>query len=323
MIEYNKKSARAWSLLGTCGAHGIAARELVESNPKVVIMTADLCSFSGLDRLKTSCPDRIYNVGIAEQNMIGIAAGLAKEGFVPFVNTYASFCTSRCADQVRVNMSYMKFPIKLIGLTAGYAVGILGATHISIEDMALMRALPNITLISPADCMETVKAMIAVSDTPDPTYIRLTGSVNTPIVYTEDYEFRIGKAIWLCRGTDVCLIATGSMVSVALEAVRMLQEDGISSSVINMHTVKPLDKDALMEANEAHRLIVTVEEHSIIGGLYGAVSEILCRLGSHKTVVPIGIEDLFVHAGSYSWQLQESGLTSANIRVKVQNFFNK
>ena len=174
MIEYNKRNIRTWSLLGPSGAHGTAAFELAETDPNVLMLTADLCFFSGLERFKDSYPDRIYNLGIAEQNMIGVAAGLAKEGFIPFANTYASFCASRCADQVRVNMSYMGLPIKLIGLTAGYGAGILGATHVSIEDISLMRALPNITVISPADCTEIIKAMLAAAKTPDPTYIRLT-----------------------------------------------------------------------------------------------------------------------------------------------------
>ncbi|MGI6653641.1 MAG: transketolase family protein [Christensenellales bacterium] len=319
MIEFNKRNVRTWSLLGPSGAHGTAALELAERNSKTLMLTADLCFFSGLERYKIAFPDRIFNVGIAEQNMIGVAAGLAKEGFIPFANTYASFCSSRCADQVRVNMSYMKLPIKLIGLTAGYGAGILGATHISVEDISIMRALPNITVISPADCTEIIKAILAAAETPDPTYIRLTGPMNTPIVYTEDYEFQIGKAITLQTGEDVCLISTGSMVAQSQKTVKLLENEGISCSVLNMHTIKPLDVDALMEANEKHRLIVTAEEHSVIGGLYGAVSECFCKEGTHKPVLPIGINDLFVCAGSYNYQMTESGLTPELMKEKIMN----
>ena len=308
MIEYNKRNIRMWSLLGPSGAHGTAAMELAESNPNVVMLTADLCFFSGLERFKAAYPDKLYNVGIAEQNMIGVAAGLAKEGFIPFANTYASFCASRCADQVRVNMSYMRLPIKLIGLTAGYGAGILGATHVSIEDVSLMRALPNITVISPADCTEIIKAVLAAAETPDPTYIRLTGPMNTPIVYKENYDFQIGKAITLQEGEDVAIIATGSMVAQSIKAAKLLEAEGISCSVINMHTLKPLDVDAVIEANKRHKLIVTAEEHSVIGGLYGAVAEVLCREGIHRPVLPVGINDLFVHAGSYNWRMAQSGL---------------
>lgn len=319
MIEYNKKNIRTWSLLGPSGAHGIAAIELAETNPDVVMLTADLCFFSGLERFKAAYPDKLYNLGIAEQNMIGVAAGLAKEGFIPFANTYASFCASRCADQVRVNMAYMNLPIKLIGLTAGYGAGILGATHVSIEDVSLMRALPNITVISPADCTEIIKAILATANTPDSTYIRLTGPMNTPIVYKEDYDFQIGRAVKIREGEDVCIIATGSMVYHAMQAAKLLESDGVSCSVMNMHTIKPLDTEAIFEANEKHKLLVTAEEHSVIGGLYGAVSECLCKEGFHKPVLPIGINDIFIHAGSYNYQMQESGLTSSIMKEKIMN----
>ncbi len=323
MIEYTKRNIRKWSLLGPSGAHGIAALELAERNPNVLMLTADLCFFSGLERFKVAYPDRLYNFGIAEQNMIGAAAGLAKEGFIPFANTYASFCTSRCADQVRVNMSYMKLPIKLIGLTAGYAAGILGATHMSVEDIAFMRALPNITIISPADCTEIIKAMLAASETDEPTYIRLTGPQNTPIVYSEDYDFQIGKAVTIQEGEDVCIIATGSMVSHAIQAAKLMENKGVSCTVLNMHTIKPLDMQAIMKASEKHRLLVTAEEHSVIGGLYGAVAEVLCKERQHKPVIPFGISDVFVHSGSYSYQMKESGLTAERIADKVIKHMNK
>ena len=321
MIEYNKVNIRTWSLLGPSGAHGTAALELAETNPKTVMLTADLCFFSGLERLKNQYPDKLYNLGIAEQNMVGVAAGLAKEGFIPFVNTYASFCASRCADQVRVNMSYMKLPIKMIGLTGGYGAGILGATHMSVEDIAYMRALPNITVISPADCTEIIKAVLAAAETPDPTYIRLTGPMNTPIVYKEDYEFKIGKAITLRKGDDIAIIASGSMVSQALRVAKLFEKEDISCSVINMHTIKPLDSEALLKANERHKLIVTIEEHSVIGGLYGAVAETLCIEKHHKPMLPIGINDLFVKAGSYGFQLSESGLEIEQIKEKIANCY--
>ena len=317
MIDYNRKTIRTWSLLGPSGAHGAAAVELAESNPRVLMLTADLCFFSGLERFKSLFPDRIINVGIAEQNMIGIAAGLAKEGFIPFANTYASFCASRCADQVRVNMSYMKLPIKLIGLTAGYGAGILGATHISIEDMGIMRALPNITVISPADCTEIVKAMIAAAQTPDPTYIRLTGPMNAPIVYKDDYDFKIGKAILMQQGEDVCIIAVGSMVYQAMRTAKLLEEHGVSCTILNMHTIKPIDQEALYRANETHKLIVTAEEHNVIGGLYSAVAEELGKSGIHKPILPIGINDLFVHAGNYDYQMAESGLNAEQIESRI------
>lgn len=322
MIEYNRRNIRTWSLLGPSGAHGIAALELAETDPKVVMLTADLCFFSGLDRFRTTYPDKLYNLGIAEQNMIGVAAGLAKEGFTPFANTYASFCASRCADQVRVNMSYMSLPIKLIGLTAGYGAGILGATHVSVEDISLMRSLPNMTVISPADCTEVIKSIMAASKTQYPTYIRLTGPMDTPVVYKKDYDFEIGRAVRIQEGTDVCIIATGSMVYHAMQTAKLLETEGVSCSILNMHTIKPLDVEAILDANEMHKLIVTAEEHSIIGGLFSAVAEVLCRGGVHKPVLPIGINDLFVHAGSYNYQMEKSGLEANIMKTKIMNIIS-
>ena len=317
MIDYSKRGIRALSLLGPSGALNTAFMDLAESNPKVMVLTADLLHFSGLERFKKVFPDRIYNLGIAEQNMIGVAAGFAKEGFIPFATTYASFAASRCADQVRVNMSYMGLPVKLIGLTAGYGAGILGATHMSIEDVALMRALPNITIISPADCVEIVKAITAAAYTSDPTYIRLTGPMNMRMVYKEDYDFQIGKPVMMQEGEDVAFIAAGSMVSQSMQVAKLLEAESISCSVINMHTIKPLDTDTVVMANNKHKLIVVAEEHNIYGGLYGAVCEVLCQMAERKPVIALGINDFFAHAGSYAYQMGESGLTVEMMKNKI------
>ena len=322
MIEYTRRNIRTWSLLGPSGAHGTAAVELAGNKSNILMLTADLCFFSGLERFRKLFPDRLINVGIAEQNMIGVAAGLAKEGFIPFANTYASFCTSRCADQVRVSMSYMKMPIKLVGLTAGYGAGILGATHMSVEDVAFMRALPNITVISPADCTEIIKSMIAASNTDCPTYIRLTGPMSTPIVYADDYDFEIGRSISLVEGEDVCIIATGSMVSKAIKVSKQLEELSISCSVLNVHTIKPLDSTAINEVSKKHKLLVVAEEHSKYGGLYSAVAELLCKIQGHPPVISIGIDDLFVKPGNYEYQMQESNLTEEFIKSKIVSFFD-
>lgn len=317
MIEITSRNTRIWSKLGPSGALGIAALELAGENPDALMLTADLSFFSGLERFKEQYPDRLYNFGIAEQNMMGAAGGLAKEGFLPFVNTYASFAASRCLDQVRVNMSYMKLPIKLVGLTAGFGAGILGATHMSIEDVAVMRSLPNITILSPADCTEIIKSILAAAKSKEPTYIRLTGPVNTPIIYKEEYKFEIGKAVELAKGEEVCLIGSGSVISEALRASEILEEKGISCSVINMHTIKPLDTSVLDRVISNHRLIVTVEEHSIFGGLGGAVAEYMAQKSKRSELEMIGIEDFFPRAGDYQYQLEQSGLKGCQISERV------
>ena len=311
-MKFSGSSIRMWSRLGSCGAYGLAAMELPELDSQMVACTADLCFYSGLERFRQKYPDRLYNVGIAEQNLVGIAAGLAKEGFHPFVSTYASFCCTRALDQVRTNMGYMQLPIRLVGLTAGLSVGILGATHMSIEDIAIMRAIPNITVISPADCTETVKATLALAEYNQPVYLRLTGGMNAPIVYQEDYAFEIGKAITLREGKDIAVVACGSMVAVALEVADKLKLMDVSASVINMHTIKPLDTDCL-DALKAYKRIVVIEEHSVIGGLGSAIAEYVCGKVDFPPLQCIGLSDTYPHAANYDTLLKRCGLTADDI----------
>ena len=315
-MKFSPANIRMWSRLGSCGAFGIAAMELPEIDENTVICTADLCFYSGLERFKNKFPDRLYNTGIAEQNLLGIAGGLAKEGSNVFATTYASFATTRALDQVRVNMGYMQLPIKLVGLTSGLSVGILGATHMSIEDLAIMRAIPNITILSPADCTETVKATLAAAQFSGPVYLRLTGPMNNPTVYKEDYEFQIGRAIRLKEGTDVAIIATGTMVYNSWKAIEILEAQGISCSLIDMHTIKPLDVQAI-ESVKNHRLIVTVEEHSIIGGLGSAVAECKAGMRSCTPMLMLGIADSYAHAADYQQLIKKYELTSEDIANKI------
>jgi transketolase len=316
MIAYTSANIRTWSMLGSNGAFGCAALELPEIDENVVMCTADEMYFSGLERFGARFPQRFYNIGIAEQNMVGVAAGLSKEGLNVFATTYATFATTRSCDQVRVNMGYMKLGIKLVGLTAGLSVGILGATHCSVEDIAIMRAIPNITILSPADCTETVKATIAAAKHPGPIYIRLTGGQPNIPVYKADYAFEIGKAVRLREGEDIAIVATGSMVHASLEAANLLSEQGISCRVVNMHTIKPLDESALLETLP-FKLVVTVEEHSIKGGLGGAVAECLAGVRVKPPQLIIGIADDFPSGADYPHLLKQFGLTAPSIAQTI------
>ena len=322
MTDFTSVNIRTWSRLGSCGAFGVAALELPEINDKSVVLTADLCTFSGLDRFKAKYPDRLYNVGIAEQNMVGIAAGMAKEGFVPFATTYATFASMRCADQIKVSMGYMKLPVKLVGMTAGYSVGILGATHIALEDIAVMRSIPNVTILSPADCTATIKAVYAAAGTDTPVYLRLSGTMNNPVVYKEDFDFEIGKAITLRAGTDIAVIATGTMVYNSLKAAEKLTETGVSVKVVDMHTITPLDEEAVKSACSA-KLIVTVEEHSVYGGLGGAVAEALSLERNKPPHLIIGVSGDYPHAASYPYLLEQAGLTADQIALKICNTYEE
>lgn len=316
MINFTPASIRTWSRLGSNASFGLAAKELALIEDNLVILTADLCTYSGLDRFKAEFPDKLHNCGIAEQNMLGVAAGLAKEGFTPFATTYATFASLRCGDQVRVNMGIMKLPIKLVGLSGGLSAGILGATHMSVEDVAVMRAIPNITVISPADCTETVKATLAAAKLSVPVFIRLTGTMNIPIVYQTDYDYEIGKSITLRRGSDICIVATGTMVHTSLLTADILEQKGISCTVIDMHTLQPLDTSVIDDAISC-RLIVTVEEHSVVGGLGSAVAEHLALKRTRPQHLIVGIPRNYPSAGEYEYLLERCGLTPSKISSRI------
>lgn len=315
-MNYSATNIKIWSRLGSCGAFGMAAMELPQINENVTMLTADLNFYSCLTRFSGKYPDKFYNLGIAEQNMVAVAAGMAKEGMLPFATTYATFASMRCADQVRVNMGYMNLNMKLIGLTAGYSVGILGPTHMSLEDLSVMRSIPNIVILSPADCTETVKATLAAAKIQGPVYLRLTGGLNNPIVYDKDYEFKVGKAIALREGEDVAILATGTMVYQSLQAVKILEQQGISASVLDFHTIKPLDVEAIKKVCGA-KLIVTVEEHSVLGGFGSAVAEVLTTIQDAPPQMILGIQDRYPHAGTYDYLLEKEGLTGEGIATSI------
>jgi transketolase len=237
-MKITGKENKQWSRLGSRATYGQAILMLAEKLDNLMVLSADLGNSSGLDRFKATYPDKFLNIGIAEQNMIGVAAGLAKEGSVVFASSFAPFITMRAAEQVRMNMGYMDLNIKTVAIGSGVSMSFLGNSHFGLEDAAIMRSIPNMTVVSPADCAEIVKTVFAAAEYPHPMYIRLTGAVGFPVVYEDDYDFQIGKAVEIKAGTDVSIVATGSMVYESLEAAKILQEIGISVSVLNMHTIK-------------------------------------------------------------------------------------
>jgi transketolase len=305
-----------WSRLGPSGTLGTAAIELGNLYDNVLFLTADMTFAAGLERFRNKYPDRIYNFGIAEQNLIGAAAGLASEGFDPFAVTYAAFLATRALDQVKVNLGYMKQPVKLIGLNAGFAAGILGPTHMALEDISALRSIPNMTIVAPADMTEVCKSIIAAAEFNGPMFIRLTGEMNQPQVYTEDYDFQIGKSIVLREGGDVSIISCGTVVYNCCQAASRLEEQGIRTGVVNMHTIKPLDTETL-ESVLGSRLVVTVEEHNVYGGLGSAVAEYLVDKSNAPKLCRIGVNDRYPHAGSYQTLLRECGLDAENIEKTI------
>lgn len=317
MYKISAANTRVWSKLGPRGTLGLAMLELGDRE-NLMVLTADLAKTSGLERFKTMHPDKFLNMGISEQNMITFAGGLANEGHLVYVTTFANFAAMRSYEQVRLHLGYMNLNVKLIGIGSGFAMTMFGNTHYGIEDIALMRAIPNLTVVSPADGAEIFKLLEASANYQGPMYIRLTGVTNHPIVYKEDYEFTIGKAITLKEGRDVTIIATGSMVSASLKAAEILENEGIEASVVNMHTIKPLDYSIIEKACESSKLIVTVEEHSVIGGLGGAVAEFKSTQSNSPKQLFIGLPDKFEKPGDYKFLLEKYGLTGEQIAMRIK-----
>lgn len=317
-MELNAKSTRKWSILGPRATYGMELLDMVSRRDDVYALSADLGISSGLSRMMSAYPDRFLNSGIAEQNLIGICAGLAKEGLVPFASSFAPFITHRCADQVRMNMGYMHLNIKTVGLASGVSMGTAGNSHFGLDDLSFMRAIPGMTILSPCDCGELVKSLNAAADYEGPVYIRLTGEAGMPRVYEDDFEYEIGKSITLREGEDVLIIATGSMVYVALKAADILSENGISAKVVDMHTIKPLDTSSIDDIAKSTRLIVTLEEHSINGGLGTAVSQYVAGKSGLPRVSCIGLPEEYLKVGQYSYILEKYGLTPDQVAKRIQ-----
>ena len=292
-MEISDKEFKQWSRIGSRAAFGIAALELGAIVDDLIILSCDTSTSAGLERFKKKYPDKFQDVGIAEQNMMGIAAGLASEGETVYTATFAPFQTMRCCEQIKVNLGYMNHKVCFVGLASGLVLGNLGYTHCCIEDIAVMRSIPNITVVSPADCGETVKAALAAAEYKSSVYIRLTGEAKNPAVYKTDYDFEIGKAITLREGEDITIIAGGTMVYKSLQAAEILSESGLSVAVVNMHTIKPFDHEGLIESTRNAKFIISLEEHVLNGGLGSAVLESLSDYGLNKKVLRLGIPDVF------------------------------
>ena len=246
-MKVDLKYIKLLSTIGPRASLGLFLLDLVKKNKNLMVVTSDVSTSAGLDRFRKLYSQNYIDVGIAEQNLIGVSAGLASEGFNVLCTTFAPFQTLRCCEQIKVNLGYMKQKVTMVGLASGLVLGNLGYTHCSIEEMAIMRSIPNITVISPADSLETIKAVESSLKHKNSVYIRLTGSNNNPIIYDKDYKFKIGKCIQLQDGKDIAIFACGSILNEVLNAAKILEKKGISTSVINVHTIKPIDKKYIIE----------------------------------------------------------------------------
>ena len=278
--------------------YGAVLTALGEKDPRIVAVTADLAKSTKIGVFGEKFPERFFNVGIAEQNLFGVAAGLAKSGLIPFASTMAAFASMRAAEQVRTDICYQNLPVKIIATHSGVAFGQAGTTHHCHEDLAIMRAFPNLTVIAPADGIETANAVRAAMDIDGPVYIRIGRGFEPTYYENEDYGFQAGKAVTLKEGSDITIICCGITVLQSMEAARLLEEqDGLSVRVVNMHTLKPLDEETIMKAVTETRRIITIEEHSIIGGLGGAVADVIARSGKGCAFTKVGIPDCFSEVG--------------------------
>ena len=319
MLEISSRHARAWSRIGPRAIYGQALHALATANPNIIALSADLGRSSGLDRFSKELPDQFVNVGIAEQNMVGCAAGLARMGFDVFASTFAPFASMRASEQVRMNMGYMRESVKLVALGSGLSMAYLGNSHFGLEDVAVMRTIPGLTIIAPADCAELQKVLADCVGYDQPVYIRLTGAMNAPVVYTEDYSFEIGRAVRLTPLREVMLISSGTTVGHCLNAIEMLAQEGIEVGLLNMHTIKPLDTVALGDIADCARAIFVVEEHTTVGGLGSAVLDHYNDCGRLCSSIFLhGIADRFVETGDYDFMLKKNRLDAPGIASFVR-----
>lgn len=322
-MSFTLQEINQLSRLSSRGVFGKALVDIQESMPKLRVVVADVMTSARLEEFNEKAPHKLINVGIAEQNLIGISAGLASEGMTVYASSFAPFASMRCFEQLRTQLGYMNLNVKVAGILSGLAVGVLGNTHYGLEDLAITRTIPNMTVLSPADGLETYKAVQAAASIDGPVYIRLTGVSGFPVVYKEDYDYKVGKGIVLREGTDVAIIATGTMVSEAFRASRALSRDGISATVIDMHTIKPLDTTLLEEVFKKYKFIVTVEEHFKIGGLGSAVAEFKAGFLNTPPQLILGIPDNFEKAGDYAYMLDKLGLTASKLALTIKEQYQK
>ncbi|MBC7235390.1 MAG: transketolase family protein [Chloroflexi bacterium] len=310
-------------LMQTRYAYGEALVEVGREHPDVVVLDADLYNSTRTVLFRDQFPDRFFDLGIAEMDMMSTGAGMAASGLVPYVNSFAMFLTAHCYDQLRIQICYPNLHVILAGSSAGLTQGPDGASHQSLEDVALMRCLPNMRVLVPADAVET-RAMTkaAAKEIDGPVYIRL-GRYDTPTILPKDYRYRLGKAVTLREGRDVTLFACGHMVAPALQAAELLAERQVEATVVNMSTIKPLDIEAVTRAMSETPLIVTIEEHSIIGGLGSAVAEVMAEDGCGGRLIRIGTRDVFGESGTADELLAKHGLTGPAIAERLRREFGR
>ena len=308
--------------MSTAEYYGKVLCDLAAKDPRVVGLSADLAKSTKIGALAKDFPGRIFNFGIAEQNMFGAAAGMAEAGLIPFTSTFAVFASMRALDQFHTDICYQNMNVKVIATHAGLSFGQAGSTHHCTEDIGIMRTMANCRVIVPADGMETANAVIAAYENDGPFYIRINRGYDMPVYRDTDYGFELGKAVQLAEGTDLTIIACGACVARALAAAKELESDGIRARVLNMHTIKPIDKEAIEKAVIDTKRIITVEDHNIIGGLGSAVAETVTEFGKACVMRKLGVPDTFSIIGLHEDLMSEYGYDSNGIVKTAREIMN-
>lgn len=301
--------------------YGRRIAELATEYPEVVALTADLMGTNKFGDFKKVHPERFFNVGIAEQDLMGVAAGLALDGKVPFASTFATFASMRAHEQVRTDIAYPNLPVKIIATVGGLSGGVMGPTHQGMEDIGTMRMMPNMTVIAPGDPLQLTQFIEQAYEIPGPVYIRL-GRGDDPVIYDEDQKITVGKAITAREGTDVTIIACGTIMNEAIWAADKLAAEGISARVLDMHTIRPLDVDAVLAAAEETGRIVTVEDHTVINGLGSAVAEVIADAGIGAKLKRLGVPDVFALVGPPAELYAHYGFDTDGIAAAVRKLLS-
>lgn len=323
-FEIDQKVAKSLARMGPRAAYGSLMYQFIKDGADFLTMSADLGRSSGLERVRKEFPSRFLNVGIAEQSMVAVAAGLAREGATIFASSFAPFISMRASEHVRVNLSYMKEPVKLIGLGSGFSLGFLGNTHYGLEDCSVMNALPNMTILCPADAASVGKAVLAAAEIEGPAYVRLTGEAGGSHVYAYDYDFVIGKVNKVREhGEDVAIVSNGAVLSECVQASEQLLELGVGSDVFDCHTLKPLDRDGLSDLFLRYPLVLSVEEHFLAGGLFSVLAQLKASFDLPGCLRGLGADDEWVSPGERQFVLHQTGLDAAGIVQKVLTLLGK
>lgn len=323
MIDFSSQNIMQWSRLGMRKAYGVILNELAKDHANLISIAADVVDSANLYAFVEEHPEQHINAGISEQNMVAMAAGLAKEGANVFITSFAPFVSLRIYEAIRTLISYMNLNVKIVALSSGFSLGVQGATHYALEDIAIMRAIPNLLVLSPSDTTEMAKAMEYLAVYEGPAYLRLTGLPGSAAVHKENYDYDVNHIEAVREGTDVGIFATGTLVNESVRAARLLSKSGINTGVVNLSKLNPVNMDSIASESQKYKMVLTAEEHNIVGGVGSIVSEALATTSSHPKVIRIGATNSSQIAGNYNYMLEKNELTAKSIAKIIMAAFEE